>query len=68
MKFELIVFVIIATRRLHTLTLPNETYDRIIAAIHKAKKTDPRMYNSRFLDLLFDSYKKSRWEDSSGFW
>ncbi|MDE1862086.1 MAG: hypothetical protein KGI33_04140 [Thaumarchaeota archaeon] len=40
-----------------TLTLRNETYDRIIAAIHKAKKKNSRMYASEFVEMLLDLYE-----------
>ncbi|MDE1767069.1 MAG: hypothetical protein KGI27_12485 [Thaumarchaeota archaeon] len=40
------------------LTLRNETYDRIIAAIHKAKKKNRRMYTSEFLEMLLDMYEE----------
>ncbi|MGI0088569.1 MAG: hypothetical protein ACREBI_11525 [Nitrosotalea sp.] len=42
-----------------TLTLRNETYDRIIAAIHKAKKKNRKMYTSEFLEMLLDIYEKN---------
>ncbi|MDE1767065.1 MAG: hypothetical protein KGI27_12465 [Thaumarchaeota archaeon] len=41
-----------------TLTLRKETYDRIIAAIHKAKKKKRRTYTSEFVEMLLDSYEK----------
>jgi hypothetical protein len=44
-----------------TLTLRNETYERILKAVHKAKVKDRRMYTSEFLEMLLDLYeKKSR--------
>lgn len=39
------------------LTLRMETYERIINAVHKAKKKDHRMYTSRFLEMLLDMYE-----------
>jgi molybdenum cofactor biosynthesis enzyme MoaA len=41
-----------------TLTLRNEIHDRIIAAVHKAKKKNRRMYTSEFIEMLLDSYEK----------
>ncbi|MDE1861985.1 MAG: hypothetical protein KGI33_03625 [Thaumarchaeota archaeon] len=41
-----------------TLTIRNETYDRIIVAIHKAKKKNRRMYTSEFVEMLLDLYEK----------
>jgi hypothetical protein len=42
----------------NTLTLRRETYDRILGAVHKAKKKNKRMYTSDFLDMLLDMYEK----------
>lgn len=42
----------------NTLTLRNETYDRITAAIHRAKKKNHRMYTSEFVEMLLDLYEK----------
>ncbi|MGI0058440.1 MAG: hypothetical protein ACREBJ_01620 [Nitrosotalea sp.] len=41
------------------LTMRVETYDRIIATVHKIKKKKPRMYTSDFLDILLDMYEKN---------
>jgi hypothetical protein len=44
-----------------TLTLKNETYERLLKAVRKAKVKDRRMYTSEFVDMLLDTYeKKSR--------
>ncbi|MDE1863753.1 MAG: hypothetical protein KGI33_12730 [Thaumarchaeota archaeon] len=43
------------------LTIRNETYGRIIAVIHVAKKKGRRMYTDGFLEMLLDLYEnKSR--------
>ncbi len=41
-----------------TLTLRNETYERILKAVHKAKVKDRRMYTSEFVEMLLDLYEK----------
>jgi len=41
-----------------TLTLRNEIYDRLIAAVHKTKKKNRRMYTSEFVEMLLDLYEK----------
>lgn len=39
------------------LTLRMETYERIVRAVHRAKKKNHRMYTSTFLDMLLDTYE-----------
>lgn len=46
------------TGEYNTVTIRNETYDRLIAAVHKAKKKNRRMYTSDFLEILLDLYEK----------
>lgn len=52
-------FQVLPRGEYNTLTIRNETYDRITAAIHKAKKKNRRMYTSDFLEMLLDLYEKS---------
>jgi hypothetical protein len=41
-----------------TLTLRRETYDRLVEAVHKAKKKNRRTYTSEFVEILLDMYEK----------
>jgi len=49
---------LLPTGEYNTVTIRNETYDRLIAAVHKAKKKKRRMYTSDFLEMLLDLYEK----------
>jgi hypothetical protein len=43
-----------------TITVKVETFQKFLKAKHDAKKIDSKMQNSGFLDLLLETYKKSK--------
>ncbi len=43
-----------------TITVKEEIFDKFVRAVEDAKKVDPRMDNSRFIDSILDKHKKSR--------
>ncbi|MDE1862960.1 MAG: hypothetical protein KGI33_08620 [Thaumarchaeota archaeon] len=46
------------TGEYNTVTIRNETYERFIVVVRKAKKKNRRMYTSDFLEMLLDLYEK----------
>ncbi|CUR52645.1 protein of unknown function [Nitrosotalea devaniterrae] len=43
-----------------TITVKVETLQKFLKAKHNAKTANPRMQNSKFLDLLLEMYKQSK--------
>lgn len=43
-----------------SITVSDETCDKFVKAVQEAKKVDPIMTNSKFIDLLLGRHKKSK--------
>ena len=43
-----------------TITVKVETHARFLKAVHDAKKYEAKTDNSKFLDLLLNTYKRSK--------
>ncbi|MDE1845619.1 MAG: hypothetical protein KGI10_09900 [Thaumarchaeota archaeon] len=43
-----------------TITVKVEAFQKFRKAIHDEKKTNPRIQNSTFIDLLLEAYRKSK--------
>lgn len=50
--------MILPRKEYKTITVKEETFVRFLKVIHDAKKANPELDNSTFLDKLLDSYKK----------
>ncbi len=43
-----------------TITVKEETFDKFVRAVQGAKKSDPDVDNSKFINSLLDKHKKSK--------